>query len=480
MKGEGTNTGRQLSIVVPCLDEAAGIVAALDQLQPLRRRGVEVIVVDGGSHDDSVALASSLVDRILTAPRGRASQMNAGAAGARGDVLLFLHADCMLPVDADRSIIDGLATSGRRWGRFDVRLQGANPLLGVVGFLMNWRSRLTAIATGDQAIFVSRELFAAAGGFPAIALMEDVAFSRTLKSHGAPLCLHECITASSRRWERHGVLRTILLMWRLRLAYFFGADPAALARQYGQLRSRPAIGVAVFARAPEPRLAKTRLIPLLGAERAARLQDQLTVRALATAHAAGIGPVTLWCTPSVDHPSLERAALDAGADRAPQCAGDLGTRMHAAATSTLANFAGVIIIGTDCPALTPSTLHAAASALTKHDAVLIPAEDGGYVLLGLSRTDAGIFTNVEWGSAQVMAATRRNLTALGWRWHEMTAMWDVDRPADFERLRASGLMPEIDCQAPSPNRANDGGSGAVPATALYGFTSNKQKDTGRF
>jgi len=222
----------RLSIIVPCLNEAAGIVAALDRLQPLRARGAEVVVVDGESADGSAALAAPLADRVLTAPRGRASQMNAGAAVARGTVLLFLHADCVLPADGARRIVDGLRSSGKHWGRFDVSLAGAHPLLGLIAFMMNLRSRLTGIATGDQGIFVTRVLFDAVGGFPAIPLMEDIAFSKSLKAFGAPLCLRARITASGRRWERRGVLRTILLMWRLRLAYFFGADPADLALRY--------------------------------------------------------------------------------------------------------------------------------------------------------------------------------------------------------------------------------------------------------
>jgi len=241
VKGEKASASRsalQLSIVMPCLNEASGIGAALERLQPLRRRGVEVIVVDGGSSDGSVALAARLADRVLPAPRGRALQMNAGAAVARGGVLLFLHADCALPADGDRLIVDGLQAGGKRWGRFDVRLDGAHPLLGLIAFMMNWRSRLTGIATGDQGLFVTRGLFAAVGGFPAIALMEDIALSRSLKSYGAPLCLRAHITASGRRWERHGALRTIVLMWRLRLAYFLGAEPADLAMRYDSARGR--------------------------------------------------------------------------------------------------------------------------------------------------------------------------------------------------------------------------------------------------
>lgn len=227
-----------LSIIIPCLNEARGIVAALERLQSLREAGAEIIVVDGGSSDASVARAAPHADRVLAAPRGRASQMNSGAARARGGILLFLHADCVLPRNADRLIVDGLDTSSRHWGRFDVCLAGGHPLLALIAFMMNWRSRLTGIATGDQGMFVTRELFAAAGGFPEIPLMEDIAFSRILKSHGAPLCLSARITASGRRWQERGVLRTIVLMWRLRLAYFLGADPADLALRYDGARSR--------------------------------------------------------------------------------------------------------------------------------------------------------------------------------------------------------------------------------------------------
>ena len=221
-----------LSIIVPCLNEADGIAEALAALAPLRRRGAEVIVVDGDSRDGTLERAAPLADLAIRAPRGRASQMNAGAARARGGILVFLHADARLPDAADALIVDGLKRSRRGWGRFDVTIAGRHPLLRVVGRLMNLRSRLTGIATGDQAIFVTRSLFTAAGGYPEIALMEDVALSKRLKGFGPPLCLNHRLTASGRRWERHGVLRTILLMWRLRLAYWLGADPRKLAMHY--------------------------------------------------------------------------------------------------------------------------------------------------------------------------------------------------------------------------------------------------------
>jgi len=226
------NRVKRISIVVPVLNEAPGIEQALRALQPLRASGHDVIVVDGGSTDGSAALAAPLADRVLSAERGRANQMNAGAQAACGDVLLFLHADSRLPELAAQLVLETLARTGRGWGRFDVRIDSRHLLLRLVGALMNWRSRLTGICTGDQAIFVSRELFFRLGGFPPIALMEDVALSRKLRRLSPPLCVSTPAQTSARRWERGGVVRTILLMWWLRLRYFFGASPAHLARIY--------------------------------------------------------------------------------------------------------------------------------------------------------------------------------------------------------------------------------------------------------
>lgn len=221
-----------LSIIIPCLNEAQGIARTLAALEPVRRRGAEVIVVDGASEDGTAERAAPLSDTVITAPRGRASQMNAGAARARGEILLFLHADTLLPEAADALVIDGLKRARRSWGRFDVRIDGRHFLLRAVERLMNLRSRITGIATGDQGIFVTRTLFTAAGGFPDIPLMEDVELTKRLKRFGPPLCLNHRIVTSGRRWEQRGVLRTILLMWRLRLAYWLGVDPHRLAMRY--------------------------------------------------------------------------------------------------------------------------------------------------------------------------------------------------------------------------------------------------------
>jgi rSAM/selenodomain-associated transferase 2 len=223
----------KLSIIVPVLDEGEAIAAMLDGLADLRALGVEVIVVDGGSRDATVQRARLRADRVMRSARGRALQMNAGAAGASGNVLLFLHADTRLPKDAEHLVLNGLDRSGRAWGRFDARIDGRHPLLPVVAWLMSIRSRITGIATGDQAIFVRRDAFRAAGGFPAIPLMEDIALSKRLKRVSRPLCLRECVVTSGRRWEKNGIFPTIFLMWRLRLAFFLGADPEKLAHRYG-------------------------------------------------------------------------------------------------------------------------------------------------------------------------------------------------------------------------------------------------------
>jgi rSAM/selenodomain-associated transferase 2 len=221
----------RLSIVMPTLNEAAGIGDLLAALQPLRHRGHELIVVDGGSTDGTAALARRFADAVLDAPSGRATQMNAGAAAARGRVLLFLHADTWLPPLADVLIRKAMA-SGRPWGRFDVRIEGRPRLLRVVAALMNLRSRLTGIATGDQAIFVTREAFERVGGFPAQPLMEDIELSRRLKRLGRPACLRERVCTAGRRWEQRGVWRTIFLMWRLRWRYWRGVSAARLAEAY--------------------------------------------------------------------------------------------------------------------------------------------------------------------------------------------------------------------------------------------------------
>ncbi len=220
-----------MSIIIPVLNEEDTVVSTLLRLQDARKHGHKVIVVDGGSHDDTVARSHGLIDQILKSNCGRAFQMNTGAEHADDEVLLFLHADTVLP-DGGCSIITRVIGEGREWGRFDVRLSGKSWLFRVIEKMMNWRSCLTSIATGDQAIFVRKSLFWEVGGYPGIQLMEDVVLSQKLRNHSKPACIKTCVTTSSRKWESNGILRTVFLMWRLRLMYALGVPADKLAKQY--------------------------------------------------------------------------------------------------------------------------------------------------------------------------------------------------------------------------------------------------------
>ncbi len=221
-----------VSVIVPMLNESAQLPDLLTELLQCKRSGCEVILVDGGSTDQSAEQASALGFCVITSARGRAKQMNAGAAAATGDILLFLHADTRLPVGAVASICEALLSPSAAWGRFNVRITGQAFMFRIIAWFMNHRSRLTGIVTGDQAIFIKRSLFEQLGGFPELPLMEDVAFSKRLKSVSRPVALKSKVTTSGRRWEEKGIWRTILLMWYLRFAYWLGASPDDLRHKY--------------------------------------------------------------------------------------------------------------------------------------------------------------------------------------------------------------------------------------------------------
>ena len=428
-----------LAIVVPVLNEAATLAVRLQALAPLRARGTEVLVVDGGSTDATMATAQPLADRVLQAPRGRASQLNAGACATRAEVLLFLHADTQLPASADHLITQAMQR-GHRWGRFDVNIDGQHPLLPVVAWFMNQRSRLTGIATGDQAMFVERRLFESVGGFAPLPLMEDIELSQRLKA-AVPACLRERVTTSGRRWDQRGFWRTVLLMWRLRAAHALGVDAHTLASRYGY-RPRAPAAVAVLAKAPVAGLAKTRLMPLLGPSGAARAQRGFVLQTLATARAASTGVLTLWCAPDAANRFFRALVCRHGVNARPQPLGDLGHRMAAAMSNhfSQAPHLPMLIVGTDCPVLTAEHLQQAADALRTVDAVLIPAEDGGYVLIGLRQPMPEVFTKIEWSTPRVLAQTRERLHAAGASWRELPTLWDVDEPEDWLRWRSQPVI----------------------------------------
>lgn len=214
------------------LNEAAALPELIAHLSIWRERECEIVLVDGGSTDGSAQLARAAGVRVIDSARGRALQMNAGAALCRGEILLFLHADTRLPDAADVAVRCAMANADRHWGRFDVRIDGRPAMLRVVAAAMNLRSRLSGIATGDQAIFVRRALFEAVGGFPELALMEDIELCTRLRRHTRPVSLRERVRTCGRRWEQRGVWRTIVLMWRLRWAYWRGVPAERLAEAY--------------------------------------------------------------------------------------------------------------------------------------------------------------------------------------------------------------------------------------------------------
>jgi rSAM/selenodomain-associated transferase 2 len=229
--GDQMSTKPLLSIIMPAFNEAGTIGPALRALRDMRAHGIEVIVVDGTSTDDTIARAEPLADRVLVSSQGRGRQLQAGALAAQGSVFLFLHVDTALPRDADQLILDALKhTAG--WGRFDVRIKGQHWMLLVISRMMNLRSRLTGIATGDQAMFVTRALYEEVGGFTDQPLMEDIELSRRLRAQQMPVCLRQQVSTSGRRWERNGVWQTIALMWRLRWRYWRGESAVSLAKDY--------------------------------------------------------------------------------------------------------------------------------------------------------------------------------------------------------------------------------------------------------
>ena len=222
----------RISIIIPALNEAECIEQTLKPLQLLRSEGHEVILSDGGSQDGTTNLASPMVDHIVSSPQGRATQMNHGARAASGEILWFLHADTLIPADTHTQLMAGLLATTKVWGRFNVRLTGTQIIFRLIEGMMNLRSCISGIATGDQGIFLWQHVFMEVGGFDEIPLMEDIALSRKLKKLSRPLCLKQKLITSSRRWEEQGVINTIILMWKLRLSYYFGVPPQKLADRY--------------------------------------------------------------------------------------------------------------------------------------------------------------------------------------------------------------------------------------------------------
>jgi rSAM/selenodomain-associated transferase 2 len=224
-----------LSAIVPMLNEAATIASTLDALRR-GAPGAEIVVVDGGSIDASVTIAQPLCDTLISAPRGRARQMNAGTRASHGDALVFVHADTIVPATFAADIASALSDPAIVGGRFDVKLDSSAVPYRIIGAMISLRSRISRTGTGDQAIFVRRDVFDRLGGFPELELCEDLEFSRRLKRAGRIACLRTRVTTSARRWNRDGVARTVLRMWMIRAMYLLGVPPARLKRMYSDTR----------------------------------------------------------------------------------------------------------------------------------------------------------------------------------------------------------------------------------------------------
>ena len=223
----------KISIIIPILNEASRIPQLTEELKKLDQRSCEIIIVDGGSKDNSVEIAEHAGFKVEKTICGRAHQMNTGAIFATGSVLLFLHADTQIPENVDLLVKKIFSDNPSFcWGYFRVRISGYSKVLLIVGFMMNLRAYLTSIVTGDQVIFVKKKNFFKVGCFPEQLLMEDIELAKKLRGLSPPGCINDHVITSGRRWELHGVWRTIFLMWRLRWDYWRGIPPDKLAEKY--------------------------------------------------------------------------------------------------------------------------------------------------------------------------------------------------------------------------------------------------------
>lgn len=456
-----------ISIVMPVYNEAIALVRHIDQIQHLMRVDDELIVVDGGSTDATWTLIEQQRNlRALRSGKGRALQMNAGAALARNPVLLFLHADTVITPKAWQALLAALAHHHDKgpciWGRFDVAIVGHSKCLPMVAWFMNHRSRLSRIATGDQALFLSRELFEQLGGFPQQPLMEDVELSKRLKRMRGALfiAIREKVYTSGRRWDTHGAWKTIVLMWRLRFQYWRGASAERIAEQYRDTRSPNTLPltvlVGVFAKYPEAGRVKTRLEPLLGFEACARfarylLQSTLMKLRDAQLHVSHIAQrplqldVAVWSDGGSDSQWLALLSPPV-ASRHTQPEGHLGVRMETAVRTHLSSHDVVVLLGPDAVQFNKSHLQRLVEGALLQGVAIAPALDGGYVAIACTRAAlpalSALFSeHIAWGTPSVAEQTRHALSLFS-----MNACWlepqmDIDEPDDLKQAVELGFVP---------------------------------------
>ena len=436
-----------VSIVVPVYNEVPTcanntLTPRIRSLLNLLRAEDEIVLVDGRSTDSSWQALTDLAMhpqvRAIQSVKGRARQMNAGAAQAKGDVLLFLHADTGLDSNAWNAFLSQANASA--WGRFDVRIEGQSRWLPVVTWFMNHRSRFSKIATGDQALFVGRDLFQRVGGFPDQPLMEDIELCKRLKQLApkAFVAVSAPVYTSGRRWDVNGAWATIVLMWRFRFQYWWGVPAGELARRYADTRSKVPVTVAVFAKFPEAGRVKTRLEPLLGKQQCAAFARYLLLSTLDKLQGVN---VVLW----TDGGSPEEWAALLSGRTVPRCVqpqGHLGLRMQAAVETHLASSQVVLLLGPDAVEFTLADLNQLVHAANQQGLAFVPAHDGGYVALACKQCLPEIFSeSIHWGTAQVAEQTRTILNKQGVASCWLPKQADIDEPEDFQQAVRTGCVP---------------------------------------
>ena len=427
------SVGSLLSVVIPALDEAIHLQALLEDLGRALPTA-DVIVADGGSRDDTVGVARRKHARVLESERGRAAQMNAGAALSEAEWLLFLHADSRLDERAGKALetfLQSAPPSGVAGAYFEFAFDAEGGLLPAVEWGQRIRERLTGLVYGDQGLLVRRSDYEAVGGHPEQPLMEDVEIVRRLRRRGRLVRLPARLRTSARRYRRRGVLRTSLRNLTLITGYHLGVSAERLVRWYPVEPSGTPEGrvLLVFAKLPEPGRVKTRLARTMGDRAAARIYSTIA-RSVVRSVRGGPYEVVVCYDPPDRGAEVERWLDMEGIHLWPQGSGDLGARMAGAFERAFEQAREVCIIGTDAPDVDRSLVTTAFAQLDGAPMVLGPAEDGGYYLLALSRPQSELFRGIEWSTDRVAAQTRERASALGLTVYELPVLSDVDEPAD--------------------------------------------------
>lgn len=434
--------GAGLGVVIPALDEADTLPRLLEDLARIRI-GHQVLVVDGGSGDETVAVARAGGAEVMRSRAGRASQMNAGAAFLTTRWLLFLHADSRL----DNSALDSIAHHVRRdagqAGYFRLAIAHDDSYYRLIEIGQRIRERLSGLVYGDQGLLIRRDVFDSVGGYPDQPIMEDVILCRRLRSAKRLTRLPGTVTTSSRRYEEEGRVRAWMRNVRTIIRFLSGTAPASLASGYRPRRApgggAPAIdrgagaeraALLVFARAPRPGTVKTRLARSIGDEAAAGLYRRMGHRIVASLAGAPARMVVCYDPPDAE-PEIRGWLRPPPCRYMPQGGGDLGARMSRMFDHAFADADRVVAIGTDAPATDAGRITHALEALETADVVLGPARDGGYYLIGLRRPRPELFRGIRWGTDSVLAETRAEAERLGLRitWLELES--DIDTGDDL-------------------------------------------------